>query len=216
MGHSGAGKSTLVDLLLRFIEAQDGQVTANGIPIAELPVALWREYIALVPQRPYLFSGSIHDNIALARSGATEQDIVQAAELAGATEFINQLPLGYETEIGERGTRLSAGHSSDSPSPVPFSKMPPCSSLTSQPQALILKANSSSGCAVERLKHNRTVLIIAHRYNTIANADQIVVLENGKLVEVGEPGTLRQQDGVYARLMKTHRMGVQRKMEISL
>ena len=92
VGHSGAGKSTLVNLLLRFIDAQDGQVSVNGIPITALPVDLWREYIALVPQRPYLFSGSIRDNIALARSDATGQDIEQAAELAGATEFIDQLP----------------------------------------------------------------------------------------------------------------------------
>jgi len=216
VGHSGAGKSTLVNLLLRFIEAQDGQVSVNGIPITELPVALWREYIALVPQRPYLFSGSIRDNIALARSGATEQDIEQAAELAGATDFINQLPQGYETEIGERGTRLSAGQLQRLAIARAFLKDAPLLILDEPTSSLDPESEHLIRFAVERLKHNRTVLIIAHRYNTIANADQIVVLENGKLVEVGEPTTLQQQDGVYARLMNTHHMSMQRKVEFSL
>jgi ATP-binding cassette subfamily C protein CydD len=216
VGHSGAGKSTLVNLLLRFIEAQDGHVSVNGIQITELPVELWREYIALVPQRPYLFSGSIRDNIALARSGATEQDIEQAAELAGATDFINQLPQGYETEIGERGTRLSAGQLQRLAIARAFLKDAPLLILDEPTSSLDPESEQLIRLAVERLKHNRTVLIIAHRYNTIANADQIVVLENGRLVEVGEPTTLQQQDGVYARLMNTHRMSIQRKMEISL
>ncbi len=205
-----------MNLLLRFIDAQDGQVSVNGIPITELPVDLWREYIALVPQRPYLFSGSIRDNIALARAGATERDIEQAAELAGATEFINQLPRGYETEIGERGTRLSAGQLQRLAIARAFLKDAPLLILDEPTSSLDPESEQFIRLAVERLKHNRTVLIIAHRYNTIANADQIVVLENGKLVEVGEPTTLQQQDGVYARLMNTHRMSIQRKVELSL
>lgn len=216
VGHSGAGKSTLVNLLLRFIDSQDGQISVNGIPITELPVDLWREYMALVPQRPYLFSGSIRDNIALARSGATEQDIAQAAELAGATEFINQLPRGYETEIGERGVRLSAGQLQRLAIARAFLKDAPLLILDEPTSSLDPESEQFIRLAVERLKHNRTVLIIAHRYNTIANADQIVVLENGKLVEVGTPATLQQQDGVYARLMNTHSMSIQRKVELSL
>ncbi len=216
VGQSGAGKSTLVNLLLRFIEAQDGQVSANGIPITELPIELWREYIALVPQRPYLFAGSIRDNIALARSGASEHDIEQAAELAGATEFIHQLPQGYETEIGERGTRLSAGQLQRLAIARAFLKDAPLLILDEPTSSLDPESEQLIRRAVERLKHNRTVLIIAHRYNTIADADQIVVLDNGKLVEVGEPRTLQRQEGVFARLMSTHRMGMQSKMELTL
>src|SRR5947209_13490395 len=109
VGRSGAGKSTLVNLLLRFMDTQSGRITVNGISLTDLPVEVWREYMALVPQRPYLFYGSVSANIRLARPGASDDEVMRAAEFAGATEFINRLPQGYATEIGERGTRLSAG-----------------------------------------------------------------------------------------------------------
>src|ERR671933_531522 len=109
VGRSGAGKSTLVSLLLRFMDPTSGQIAVNGLPITELPVEIWRENVALVPQRPYLFHGSVHDNISLARRATTREDVEQAAELAGAAEFIARLPQGYDTQIGERGSRLSGG-----------------------------------------------------------------------------------------------------------
>ena len=109
MGQSGAGKSTVVGLLMRFMDAQEGTITVNGVPLTGLPVALWQEQIALVPQRPYLFYGSVLDNIRMARPEAHIDEVEHAAELAGAGEFIKQLPQGYDTMIGERGARLSAG-----------------------------------------------------------------------------------------------------------
>ena len=109
VGRSGSGKSTLVNVLLRFLDPQGGTVAANGIPIAGLPVGAWREHVALVPQRPHLFYGSVLENIKLARPGASRSEVEEAAELAGAVEFIRRLPRGYDAQIGERGLRLSGG-----------------------------------------------------------------------------------------------------------
>src|SRR5215211_5375304 len=109
VGRSGAGKSTLVNLLVRFLDPDEGQITANGVIIAGLSVETWRECVALVPQRPYLFYGSVLENIRLARPSATREEVKEAAALAGAVQFIEKLPQGYDTEVGERGARLSGG-----------------------------------------------------------------------------------------------------------
>jgi ATP-binding cassette subfamily C protein CydD len=172
--------------------------------ITEMPVETWREYLALVPQRPYLFTGSVRENIRLSRE-ASDSEVMQAAELAGVSEFISQLPQGYETEIGERGSRLSAGQMqriaiaraflNDAPLLVLDE---PTSSLDPESEVLIRRA-------LERLMQNRTVLVIAHRYNTIAHAEQIAVLEDGRLIEVGSQELLRRYNGSYIHLMDAHR-----------
>lgn len=201
VGRSGAGKSTLVNLLMRFMFAQEGEITVNGIPLHSLPVELWQEYVALVPQRPYLFYGTVLDNIRMARPTARREEIERAAEMAGAAEFIQQLPQGYDTPIGERGARLSAGQVQrlaiaraclkDAPLIVLDE---PTSNLDPQSETLIRQA-------VAQLVAHRTVLIIAHRLNTIAQADQVAVLENGSLIELGRPAELLAAGGPYARLM---------------
>src|SRR3712207_673548 len=109
VGRSGSGKSTLTNLLMRFVDPQEGSIRANGVEITDLPVEVWRESLALVPQRPHLFYGSVLENIRLARPGASREQVERAAELAGAAEFIRHLPEGYGTRIGERGSRLSGG-----------------------------------------------------------------------------------------------------------
>jgi ATP-binding cassette subfamily C protein CydD len=205
VGRSGAGKSTLVNLLLRFMDPQSGCISVNGIPITEMSVETWREYIALVPQRPYLFSGNARENIRLACPEASDSDVMQAAELAGASEFISQLPQGYDTEIGERGTRLSAGQVQRIAIARAFLKDAPLlildeptSSLDPQSEVLIQQA-------LEQLMQNRTVLVIAHRYNTIAHAEQIAVLEDARLIEVGSQEVLRGHKGSYVHLMGAYR-----------
>jgi len=205
VGRSGAGKSTLANLLLRFIDAQDGIITANGIPLVDLPVETWREYVALVPQRPYLFYGSVRANIRLARPGASDSEVEQAAELAGAAGFISHLPQGYDTEIGERGARLSAGQAQRVAIARAFLKDTPLLVLDEPTSSLDPESETLIRHALERLVQNRTVLVIAHRYNTIANAQQVAVLEDGRLVELGHPAALLEQGGPYARLMGTDR-----------
>jgi ATP-binding cassette subfamily C protein CydD len=205
VGRSGAGKSTLVNLLLRFMDAQDGSITVNDISLSELPVETWRECIALVPQRPYLFYGSVLANIRMARPSASAQEIIEAAELAGAAEFIKQLPRGYETEIGERGTRLSAGQAQRIAIARAFLKDAPLLILDEPTSSLDPKSEMLIRQALERLVHNRTVLVIAHRYNTIASAEQIAIMEHGAIVEIDKPERLLQQDGAYAQLMEMYR-----------
>src|SRR5439155_5381798 len=205
VGRSGAGKSTLVNLLLRFMDTQSGRITANGISLTDLPVEAWREYVALVPQRPYLFYGSVSANIRLARPGAGDDELMRAAEFAGATEFINRLPQGYATEIGERGTRLSAGQAQRIAIARAFLKDAPLLVLDEPTSSLDPKSEMLIRQALERLMHNRTVLVIAHRYNTIASAEQIAIMEHGKIVEIGKPERLLQQDGSYTQLMEMYR-----------
>src|SRR5258706_8204216 len=201
VGRSGAGKSTLVNLLLCFMDVQRGQIAVNDIPLAELPVEAWREYVALVPQRPYLFYGNVLANIRLARPNASDDEVEQAAELAGAMEFIRKLSQGFATEIGERGVRLSAGQAQRIAIARAFLKDAPLLILDEPTSSLDAKSELLIRQALERLIRNRTVLVIAHRYNTIANANQVAVLADGKLVEVGEPAALLQREGIYSQLV---------------
>jgi ATP-binding cassette subfamily C protein CydD len=201
VGRSGAGKSTLVKLLLRFVEAQEGEITVNGVPLAGLPAAIWREYIALVPQRPYLFHDSVSANIRLANPQASEQEVQRAAELAGAAEFIARLPQGYATQIGERGVRLSAGQAQRIAIARAFLKDAPLLILDEPTSSLDSESETLIRQALERLMLNRTVLVIAHRQNTIACSQQVAVLEQGALVEVGPPAILRSIAGAYTQLM---------------
>ncbi len=208
VGRSGAGKSTLVNLLMRFMTAQEGEITVNDIPLSSLPVALWQEYVALVPQRPYLFYGTVLENIRMARPTARREEIERAAEMAGAAEFIQHLPQGYNTPIGERGARLSAGQVQRLAIARAFLKDAPLIVLDEPTSNLDPHSETLIRQAVVQLLVNRTVLIIAHRLNTIAQADQIAVLENGSLIESGRPAELLAADGAYARLMGSTDKGV--------
>nr|BBH93564.1 thiol reductant ABC exporter subunit CydD [Thermogemmatispora argillosa] len=202
VGRSGAGKSTLVNLLMRFMEIESGAILVNGLPLDRLPADLWREYVALVPQRPYLFSGSVRDNLRLARPEASDEEIERAAELAGAASFIHALPQGYETELGERGLRLSAGQLQRLALARAFLKQAPLLILDEPTSSLDPESETLLREALARLRRERTLLVIAHRVNTVAAADQVLVLDGGRLVEVGEPATLLgQPTSAYAQLM---------------
>ena len=186
IGRSGAGKSTLVNLLMRFIEVQGGQIRINGIALTDIPVETWREYVALVPQRPALFAGTILDNLRMARPDASDEKIAWAAEQAGAAAFIAQFPHGYATLIGERGLRLSAGQVQRLAIARAFLKDAPVLIMDEPTSNLDAESETCIRQALERLTFNRTVLLIAHRQNTIACAQRVVALEAGKLVEVAQ------------------------------
>jgi ATP-binding cassette, subfamily C, bacterial CydD len=205
VGRSGAGKSTLVSLLLRFMDPTSGRIAVNGLPITELPIEIWRENVALVPQQPYLFHGSVRDNISLARPAATREEVERAAELAGAAEVIARLPHGYDTQIGERGSRLSGGEAQRLAIARAFLKDAPLLILDEPTSSLDPASEALIRAALERLMLDRTVLVVAHRLNTIYTADRIAVLDTGHLVDVGSHVALQERGGLYARLVDAGR-----------
>ncbi len=205
VGRSGAGKSTLLNLLMRFSDPQSGSITVNGTPLAAIPVETWRASVAFVPQRPYLFYGSIAANIRLACPAASDEDVAYAADLAGATEFIERFPLGYATLLGEQGARLSAGQAQRIAIARALLKDAPLLLLDEPTSSLDPRSEALIRQALARLMGERTVLVIAHRLNTIAHVEQVAVLEDGVLVEVGQPSALLQRAGPYTRLMDAYR-----------
>lgn len=204
VGPNGAGKSTIAQLVLRFIEPAQGTITVDDVGLNELDTTTWRAYLAWVPQQPYLFHASVADNIRLARPQASMTEIVEAARQAHADTFIGELPQGYETLIGERGARLSGGQAQRIALARAFLKDAPLLILDEATVHLDSAHESQIQAAVERLMMGRTALIIAHRLNTIARADQILVLNNGQIVESGDHHTLLRQPGLYQRLLTAY------------
>jgi ATP-binding cassette subfamily C protein CydD len=201
VGRSGSGKSTLANLLMRFVDPKEGSIRASGVEITDLPVEVWRESLALVPQRPHLFYGSVLENIRLARPGASCEEVERAAELAGAAEFIRRLPEGYETRIGERGSRLSGGEAQRVAIARAFLKDAPVIVMDEPTSSLDPESERLIRTSLERLARGRTVLVVAHRLNTVYGADRIAVLDGGRLVETGTHRELLSRGGPYARLV---------------
>lgn len=202
VGPTGAGKSTLVHLLLRFLDPTSGSILADGVRLVELSPEQWRERVALVPQRASLFAGTISDNIAIARPTASRADIERAASLAGATDFIARAPLGYATQIGERGSRLSGGEVQRIALARAFLKDAPIVVLDEPTAHLDHESETLVRTAIEQLLPGRTVLIIAHRLRTVRDADQIAVLNGGRLVDRGTHAELLDRDGIYRDLLR--------------
>lgn len=201
VGRSGAGKSTLVDLLMRFVEPDEGEISANGVPISALSARGWRENVALVPQRPHLFYGSLLENIRLANPGASREEVEKVAELSGVANFVRRLPHGYDTQVGERGARLSGGEAQRVAVARAFLKDAPVLILDEPTSSLDPESERLIRLALERLSAGRTTLIVAHRLNTVYSADRIVVLDGGRVAETGTHRELLRRGGCYARLV---------------
>jgi len=204
VGPSGAGKSTIAHLLLRFIEPDKGRIWVDDRSLSAWDVHAWRQYVAWVPQMPYLFHGTVADNIRLARPDAPMEKVVEAARLAHADGFIRELPDGYDTVIGERGARLSGGQAQRLALARAFLKDAPLLILDEATANLDPENEALLQEAVSRLLEGRTALIIAHRLNTVYDADQIVVLSDGVVVESGTHSTLLLRDGLYRRLVSAY------------
>jgi ATP-binding cassette subfamily B protein len=200
VGPTGAGKTTLISLLVRFYDPREGRIWLDGIDLKKLKLHSLRDQISVVLQEPLLFSGTVAENIRYGRLDGTKDDIVEAARQAGAHDFIERLPQGYETELGERGAQLSGGERQRICVARAFIKDAPIlildeptSSIDSKTEAVILDS-------LERLMAGRTSFMIAHRLSTVRHADKIVVIDRGRLVEQGTHEELLAHDGLYRQL----------------
>ncbi|WP_172329652.1 ABC transporter ATP-binding protein [Mangrovicoccus sp. HB161399] len=200
VGPSGAGKSSLMALVPRFYEPTSGEIRIDGAPLAGMTLESLRRQIGLVSQEVFLFGGTLRENIAYGRLGASEAEIVQAVELARLGELVAGLPEGLDTVVGERGVRLSGGQRQRVAIARVFLKDPPVLLLDEATSALDTETEREIQAALARLSQGRTVLVVAHRLSTIAHADAIAVMQAGRIVETGSHAALLARGGAYARL----------------
>ena len=204
VGATGVGKTTLVNLLLRFYEPNSGRILLDGKDIKLYKQSFLRQNIGLVQQDVFLFSDSVRFNIAYGKLRVSDDEVKNAAKMAAADEFIQRLTEGYDTKVGERGVKLSGGQKQRLSIARAFLKNPPVLVLDEATSALDNKTERLVQRSLDSLAQNRTTLIIAHRLSTIINADKIVVLQNGEIVEAGTHLELMEKEGVYKRLYETN------------
>jgi ATP-binding cassette subfamily B protein len=202
VGPSGAGKSTVFHLLLRFYDPAAGAVTFDGVPTSAADPHALRARIALVPQDVAIFAATIADNIRFGRPDASDDEVKRAAELAAASEFISQLPQGFDTMIGERGITLSGGQRQRLAIARAILRAAPLLLLDEATSSLDAESETLVQAALERLMAGRTTIVIAHRLATVQSCDRILVVDQGRLVEEGTHDQLAAAGGLYARLAK--------------
>ncbi len=202
VGPTGAGKTTICNLIPRFWDTDVGCVQVGGYEVSDLKLQFLRESIAAVLQDVFLFHGTVGHNILFGRPEATEEEVISAAQIANAEEFILDMPDGYQSVIGERGVRLSGGQKQRLSIARAILKDAPILILDEATSAVDVETESLIQQAITRLVSNRTVVVIAHRLSTVRNADKVIVLENGHIVESGSPSSLMEKNGTYARMLK--------------
>jgi len=200
VGPSGAGKTTLFQLLLRFYDPQAGHIRLNGIDIRQLDLRALREAIGIVPQDTVVFSADAMENIRYGRPEASDEEVIAAARQAAAHEFIEKLPDGYRSFLGERGVRLSGGQRQRIAIARALLKNPPLLLLDEATSALDAESERLVQHALEAAMIGRTTLVIAHRLATVQRATRIVVMEHGRIVETGTHAALVESGGLYAQL----------------
>lgn len=200
VGPSGAGKSTLLDLVARFYDPQSGAILVNGIDVRELAPDAWFDAWALVDQQPFLFHASIRENVAYGKPNATDAEVQAALGAANLLEFVESLPAGIHTEVGDRGARLSGGQRQRLTIARALLKNPPILLLDEATSSLDSESEAAVRDALEKLMVGRTSLVVAHRLSTVRNASRLLVVDRGRIVEMGTHDELLAKGGVYRRL----------------
>ncbi|MDQ1302420.1 MAG: ATP-binding cassette, subfamily bacterial CydD [Pseudomonadota bacterium] len=205
IGRSGSGKTTVTNLLLRTLEPDSGTILFDGVPEKELSLEWIRKQIALVPQDPFLFYGTIAENLRVAKDDATEAELIAATRAAELYDFIKSTPDGFNTKVGDQGAALSGGQAQRLAIARAFLKNAPIVVLDEPTSQIDVETEMLLNRALERLTKNKTVLMIAHRLSTIEQADRIIVLEGGRLAESGTRQELLAKGGIYAGMIRTKR-----------
>lgn len=206
VGMSGGGKSTIISMIPRFYDATNGSIKIDGKDIKDVRIESLREQIGIVLQDSILFSDSVKSNILMGNPNASDDEVIEAAKAANAHEFILSLPQGYDTKVGERGVKLSGGQKQRVAIARVFLKNPPILVLDEATSALDLESESLIQDSLERLAHNRTTIVVAHRLSTITHANQIFVIDHGELKEQGTHEQLMEAKGIYFNLFQVQQL----------